>query len=119
MSDERIDFSPLDPTRDPERFKGILSAISGRAAAELAARRAGVGVFEQISRWWRPMLAAAAVTGIVSIGTLTQIDTSAPETTSDLSFGTAIGMPEQLAQWVESDELPTTAELLLGLEVGQ
>lgn len=119
MSEERIDFSPLDPTRDPERFEEVVSAISLRAAAELAARRAGAGVFEQISRWWRPMLAAAAVTGIISIGTLTQIDASEAQTTNDPSFSMALGVPEQLAQWVESDELPTTAELLLSLEVGE
>ncbi len=116
-TDDRIDFSSLDPTGDPERFEGIVRSIGERAAAELAARRARSDVFGEISRWWRPMLAAAAVTGIISIGTLTQVEPNAPMLASrEVGLAEAIGVPTQLAEWVRSDEAPTTTELMLSLE---
>ncbi len=119
MTNDRIDFSALDPTRDSERFDGIVRSISERATLELAGRRARLNVLGQISRWWRPMLAAAVVSGIISIGALTQIEAPTTQIAANVGIAEAIGVPDQLAEWVRSDEIPTTAEILLSLEASQ
>lgn len=116
MSDERIDFASLDPTRDAKRFDAIVSSITTAAAGELASRGARASVVGQVASWWRPLLAAAAIVGIVSIGALARLGTSAAETEADVALSEAIGMPQQIAEWVLTDDVPTTTELLVVLE---
>jgi hypothetical protein len=116
MTDDRIDFSTLDPTRDGERFDGIVRSVVQAAAPELAARRAGAGVFGQVAGWWRPLLAAAAIAGVGSAAALTQVERPASIAGTTYSVEEAIGVPQQIAQWVWTDETPTPAELLTALE---
>lgn len=115
MTDDRTDFSALDPTRD-ERFEEIVHSITAGAARELAARRARASVVGQVALWWRPLLAAAAIAGIVSITTLARVQVAAPDETTDVGLAEAIGVPSQIADWVRSDEPPTPTELLVTLE---
>jgi hypothetical protein len=119
MNDERIDFTPLDPHRDPERFEARVGAILAAATTRLAARRTRDTVLGQLAVWWRPLLAAAAIAGIVSA--LTLAGNQAPSTAIDDELGVAeaIGVPVQIAQWVRSDVTPGPTELLAILETGQ
>ena len=75
-------------------------------------------MFGQVARWWWPLLAAAAVTGVVSLATLAQVqvETSTTPTETGMTIAEAIGVPQQLALWIESDEMPSSADLLLTLE---
>jgi hypothetical protein len=116
MNEERFDFSALDPTRDPERFGALVRSISSAAGPELAARRARANVFGQVAGWWRPLLAAAAVIGLVSAVAMTRWGANGQAVSTDFGVAEAMGVPEQVAQWVRSDELPTPAELLVTLE---
>ncbi len=116
MSEDRIDFSPLDPTRDPERFDGIVRSITAEAERELARRRARTSVVGQLGLWWKPLLAAAAVAGIVALGALARYGSPATTVEAEIGIAEAIGMPEQVAIWVRSDEAPSPAELLVELE---
>jgi len=118
MTEDRIDFSPLDPTEDAERFEGIVASISDAAAPALATRRARASVVGQVGLWWKPLLAAAALAGIVSVGALLHYQASATTIAEleDVGIAEAIGVPSQIADWVRSDEAPTTAELLWALE---
>jgi hypothetical protein len=116
MTDGRIDFTALDPTAEPERFEETLGRIAVAAAAALAARRARASVFGQVADWWRPLLAAAAIAGIVSAATLALVERPTAESESEIGVAEAIGVPEQIAQWVRSDELPHPSELLTALE---
>lgn len=118
MSDDRIDFSALDPTDDPERFEQIVSAVTEGAVTLLESRRAEATVFSQVVQWWKPLLAAAAITGVISIGTLAEVEVSTPETESEIGLAEAIGVPVQIADWIWSDEAPTPAELFVTLEDG-
>lgn len=118
MTDDRIDFAPLDPTEDPQRFDRIVGAIAERAAEELAARRLKANVFGQVVHWWKPLLAAAAITGIVSISALARLQDSAPESETEIGLAEAIGVPEQVADWIRNEDAPTPAELLVTLEDG-
>ncbi len=115
MSDERIDFSSLDPTQDAERFDAIVHSITDAAANQLAARRARATVVGQVASWWRPLLAAAAIVGIVSIGALARSGTTAATTETEVGLAEAIGMPQQIAEWVLTEDVPTPAELLVVL----
>lgn len=116
MSDERIDFSGLDPTLEAERFDAIVRSITDAAANQLAARRARATAVGQVVSWWRPLLAAAAIVGIVSIGALARSETTTVTTDTELGLGEAIGMPQQIAEWVLTEDVPTTTELLVALE---
>lgn len=119
MTEDRIDFSPLDPTRESEKFEEIVRSITAAAARELAARSAQTGVVGQVALWWRPLLAAAAITGIVSLVALARLETAASAETTELGLAEAIGVPTQVAEWVRGDELPTPTELLVTLESQQ
>ncbi len=115
MTDERIDFSALDPTADAERFEEIVGRISAAAAPALAARRVPAGVFGQVAGWWRPLLAAAVLAGIVSAATLARVQVPA-RASEEIGVAEAIGVPQQIARWVRSDEEPDPTELLIALE---
>ncbi len=115
MTDDRIDFSPLDPTRDPERFDGLVRSILGAASTQLADRRARATVFGQVSLWWRPLLAAAAITGVVALAALARLEDSAQPAVAETGLAEALGVPDPIAEWVRSDQVPTPAELI-GLE---
>ena len=116
MTDERIDLSPLDPTVDAERFEAAVHLISASAAAQLARRRARASVVGQLGLWWKPLLAAAAITGIISVGALLRFQASPVTELENVGIAEAIGMPDQFAEWVRSDEVPTVEELIVALE---
>ncbi len=109
---QAIDLSPLDPTRDAEHFEQVVSAITARAADELARRARATPIIE-LARWRRPMLAAAAVLAIISLTVMSRLEL--PDTNAEATTGVAeaLGVPSELAQWMWTDELPTTADLFL------
>ncbi len=114
MNDDRMDFSPLDPTADRKHFERVVASIGDRAALELARRRARTSAFGQIAGWRRPMLAAAAAIVIASVAVLTQVTTPANDDRSQ-GFAIAMGVPQGLAEWVTGGGTPTPADLLAGL----
>ena len=120
MSDDRIDFGVVDPTRDPERFERVVGSVMERAGPELAARRRRRGVLGEISSWWKPTLVAAAVAGLLYVGVLAGIPTEdVPEDVPEeetAGIAEAIGVPSTVAEWVRSGESTTPEELLLTLE---
>ena len=119
MTDERIDFSALDPTAEGDRFEEAVGRINAAVAPALTARRARGNVFGQVAGWWRPLLAAATIAGIVSATTLALVEAPASQGESETGLAEAIGVPEQIAQWARNDELPNPAELLIALEEAQ
>ena len=120
MTDDRIDFSPLDPTRDGERFDHVVHAIAAAAAPQLRARRFRATTIGQIGTWRRPMLAAAAAIAIVSFTVLTQVGPGPGQTesggSSEWEIAVAMGVPTEIADWVAGDGNPTAADLLGALE---
>jgi hypothetical protein len=64
-SDEPIDFSPLDPSRDGQRWRKQLDSVAARALQALPPW----SVPQQVFAWFRPTLAiAAAVAALVWVG---------------------------------------------------
>jgi hypothetical protein len=110
MDDDRIDFSALDPTQDRVRFDELVASIMEKAEAELGVRRASTNPLSQLVQWRRPMLAAAAVIAMVSVGILWQVQVPELEEEST-GIAEAIGVPNLLAQGIRNNDMPTTAEL--------
>lgn len=116
MDDERTDLTPLDPTADHERFGLLVAGVVAAAGVALAARRARQSAVAQVAGWWRPLLAAAAITAIIALASLAGSDGSARSSTTEVGLAEVIGVPSQIAEWVRSEEAPTPAELVLILE---
>ena len=121
MDNDRIDFTTLDPTRDQDRFDRLVGSITDRAADELAERRATGSPLNQLVRWKRPMLAAAAVVAMVSVGVLLRVEVANAADYADETTGIAeaIGVPGLLAQGIRNNDMPTTAELFEAFRVIQ
>lgn len=117
MNDERLDLRALDPTRDPERFDRAIGRIMDRAALPLAARRARRTAVDQVTRWWRPMLALAAAVTVAAIGVLTQVTPASSGTAArEPGVAEAIGIPTTLVTWLAADGMPTAAEVYTAFE---
>jgi hypothetical protein len=66
MSDaERVDLSPLDPERDPERWARLVAATRLRVEGVLDRLAAPPGPLDLVGLWLRPILVAAAVLAAV------------------------------------------------------
>ncbi|NNG16627.1 MAG: hypothetical protein HKM89_09110 [Gemmatimonadales bacterium] len=119
MNDERIDFSPIDPTKDEARFEETISSIVRDAEVELERRQGRLTVVGQVGQWWWPLLAAATVIIVVSLGVLWQLGGNGSAVLTENGIEESLGVPSQVATWIRSDELPTTSDLLETIEVSQ
>jgi hypothetical protein len=108
MNDEKpLDLSVLDPTRDP--------SFDDRVSAIVRAARLGSPppVVDYLSRWTRPVLAAAAV--IAALSVIPLIRGSRPAggaTTAEI-----LGVPPGLLAIARSDRTPGVADLADALDV--
>ena len=115
MDDDRIDLSPLDPTRDRARFESAIQAIQTGAAPELMSRRERSSPLAQLVQLRRPMLAAASVAAIASAGVLLRVQI--PETSASTDgVAEALGVPSVLALGVQDERVPSFSELFAALE---
>ncbi len=111
--EQPIDLSSLDPTRDTARFERVVASINARASDQLAARRSQTNAIAMLARWKRPMLAAAAVVVLISGTILFSVRVPPPDLAPQTDgIAEAMGIPEALAQWIDDDRLPTTADLI-------
>ncbi len=122
MSDDRINFSALDPTRDEARFERLVSAIVHDAEPEFTRRRQPSSAVAQVGQWWWPLLAAAAVVIMVSLGFLWRLGETPGASASvvvEIGIEESLGVPTQVASWIRSDQLPSTSDFLETIEVSQ
>ena len=62
MSDsERIDLSPLDPARDPERWARLVAATRLRVESALDGLAPAPAPLDLVAGWFRPILVAAVL----------------------------------------------------------
>lgn len=104
MSEERVDLSNLDPTRDPQRWDRLVESIASKA---WAARQRRLTVAHQLVVWARPSLMAAAVAAL-----LPWIAALAGETGSEPQAAIDADPAYVLAQWAETDERPSASRIL-------
>ena len=84
----RIDLRSLDAARDPEREDAAVAAVMSR-----------VRELQQLLRYRRRMLAAAAVLAAIATGVIA----TSPSRT---------GSSDPIAEWATSSHVPTNGELL-------
>jgi hypothetical protein len=126
--EQPIDFSPIDPVADDLRFERLVRAINERAAPLLAARRAvrdsAVG---ELTRWWRPTIAAAVVVIAVSVAALAGLERArlAPSAGAapaavlpalpalPAQLADAMMVPVPLVRALDQDAPPAASDLLL------
>lgn len=112
MEPERMDFSAMAP--DPARFEARVRAIMRAAAPELARRAEREGVLVVLGQWLRPVLAAAAVVGVIAAGALiTSLGDSAPTRTHGVAH--QLGVAEPALQWIDEERAPTMSDLEMAL----
>jgi len=115
MNDDRVDLSPLDPTADRADFERIVDSILARATNELNARRERLNPIEQVVRWWRPVLTAATVATIISVGVLAGVR-SPVSVEQTAGMAEAVGVPSMLARGIRDNAVPTAAELFVAFQ---
>ncbi len=105
MTDQKMDFTALDPSQDAERWERLVESVASRA---VAARRRRVSLAYQLTVWMRPALAIAAAAAVLSwVGALTSARTGstvARQTDEHPAF--------VLSRWAMADERPSTKKIL-------
>ncbi len=105
MDDDRIDFSALDPKRDPIRFKrmvemtlaGIRSSASGAP-----------GLVHQLDVWGRTAVAAAALLALVAWLPALFEDGRSPSASTHRGSDPV----ELISQWAKTGGVPSEADPL-------
>ena len=98
--EDRLDLSPLDPTRNSARFDAMVRSVVARAAGPAAPGAAALMV-----RWWRPALALAASMALAAWGP------SLVSARSTVASGAA-DPAAALLQWSRAGSPSSAAEVL-------
>jgi hypothetical protein len=112
MDEERIDLSPLDPARDPQRWQAFVERTLGRAEAALE-RRGRAGAWGVLAAWGRPVLAAAAVLAAVLVAATALIRGGAKDAGAS---GAAHVLAVHSSEWATGARPFSTRELIASLE---
>jgi hypothetical protein len=120
MDDDRLDLSPLDPTRDEDRFSRTVGRIMAAAAPGLARRRARATPIGTVVRWWRPTLALAAALTMAAVGVLVNVQSTAAATEpQSTGVAEALGIPTSMSAWVRAGGTPTAGQVFEALQEAQ
>lgn len=104
--DDAIDFRALDTDRHDAAIATLLAA----AAPMLAQRRAPRRVLDEIVRWQRPALAAAAAI-MVAAGSILLLAREERVALPQMTWAETAGVPTQLADYVEHGQVPRTDQV--------
>ena len=101
--EDRIDFSALDPSRNPLRWARTVDALVGKALFE---RRKRLSVEQQLLRWARPVLAVAAGLSFVA-WTASYLASNRAH-----PIAAAENLPAlNLANWAANNQIPEPSDL--------
>lgn len=103
MTDDPLDLSELDPSRDRARWEARIAAVTSQA---LTRRQRRFSVGDQLVAWARPALAVAASLAIAAWGSAWAFGGNAPVAAQRTDPAL------ELARWASSGELPATPQLL-------
>jgi len=99
MSDEKIDFSPLDPSGDPRRWEALIARTTERAMAARA--RAPASLTFELARLSWPLTTAAALVAAVAL----VLASLSPRTGGALSV-------DSVSEWANTGEVPRTVDVV-------
>lgn len=112
MEPERTDLTSLSLRGDA--FEQRVRAIMRAAAPELARRAERDGVLVVVGQWLRPVLAAAAVVGLLATGALMRgLGDAAPAANGSVVH--ELGVAEPALQWIDEERAPSVADLEMAL----
>jgi hypothetical protein len=114
MDLERVDLSALGPSLDPLGHERLVRRVMEAAGPELVRRAAERRALALLGGWARPLMAAAAVVGVLAGGVLAATDRA--ETAPPMSVVDALGVPAPAAAWLDEGRGPTQADLVLAME---
>lgn len=115
MRDDPLDLTPLDPSQDPERWRGMMNAVMRRVEPSIRSRAAvAPTVLDVIRGWARVAVPAAAVMAALALG-ISQALTG--------PTGPVLARTDPVEQWLvgevaipawlRAERPPTPADLLL------
>ena len=111
MEPERINLHSL--VTDGDWFEERVRAVMRAAAPELARRAQRDGVLAIIGQWLRPVLAAAAVVGLLATGAL--LRTTQEPDAAGAGVAQQLGVAEPALRWIEEERQPTISDLEMAL----
>lgn len=123
-----LDLSALGMDPAAEEREALVARIMAAAAPELERRGSGVlpirgapGALGILSQWTRPILAAAALVGLLSTGVLQwspAAETASVAEAEPALLPEVLGLPSTVATWLDEGRSPTTMDLVLAMEEG-
>jgi hypothetical protein len=111
--DDPIDLSPLDPTRDAARFAALASSIA-RDAMLARTRKAAAqprDLLAELTAWWRPALAAAAIVLGVALPMLGRAPAAPSKLPAIASATDVLGIPRELMDLLASPRTPSLFQI--------
>ncbi len=108
-----IDFSPLDPTQDRDRFQRFVREMGAAAREAFSHRRPLPRLGDIILHWKRPIFAASGLLLLWSLLIFAIVDRPVVRQSMD----EALGIPAPWARWSQAQEKPTASEILFGNEM--
>ena len=129
-----LDLSALGVHGDAREREALVARIMAAAAPELERRgsgvvpmRPGAGALGTLAQWTRPILAAAAVVGLLSTGVLqwspgagsrSGAEAVAAAEADPALLPEVLGLPSTVATWLDEGRAPTAMDLVLAMEEG-
>jgi len=110
MSDQRIDLSSLDPSRDHPEWNTFVESVAARARAATNARGTPTGPLILLWRWRRLTAASAALAAGIAAATIIGTSAAGPRPTTLLA-----DIPRAVAAWVDSPRHPSPFEIYFAL----
>lgn len=104
MESEKIDLSPLDPTKDQGRWNDLISTIARRA---IEARRRRMSVPYQLLAWARPAVAMAAAIALIVVA-----GASVSRYQSQTNSSHTVEPTFMLTVWAATNQPPSTATMI-------
>jgi hypothetical protein len=115
MEPERLDLSVLDVAADQLRYERLVRRVLDAAGPELERRALQRNPLAVLAGWTRPVLAAAALVGLLAGSVLVATERAGtPEAPGPMAE--ALGVPSPAADWLAEGREPTRADLVLAME---
>jgi hypothetical protein len=123
-----LDLSALGMAPGSSEQERLVARIMTAAGPELERRGAGIrgirngqGALGALAQWTRPILAAAALVGLLSTGVLqwAPAGNGILGDTDAAPLPELLGLPTTVAEWLDEGRSPTTRDLVLAMEEGE
>jgi hypothetical protein len=117
MRDDPLDLTPLDPSQDPERWRGRMDAVMQRVEPFIRSRAAAAPtVLELIRGWARVAVPAAAVTAGLVLGISQAVSApKGPNLAGTDPVEQWLAGDVTIPAWLRAERPPSPTDLLLGL----